>query len=357
MNINFQGPCCQTGYGIASKNILIALHKLNNYIGYFPIGQPQVETEEEGRIIGKLIDNQANFDYSAPSIRFWHQFNMAEHIGNGPKFGFPIFELDQFNKKELHNLNFLDEIIVTSQWAKDVIAADNIEKPIHIVPLGVNPAIFYPNGKHGLAPRGNRPYTFLNISKFEYRKGHLELAEIFNKAFTKDDDVQLLMMCHNPFLNEAEVNAFMVPYKNSPLGDKVLFLDPCPTHHHLAGLIRGVDCGVFPTKAEGWGMGCLEMMACGKPVIVTNYSALTEYCNDKNSFLINITEKEIANDGKWFTSGIGSWAKFDEPQIEQTIEYMRVAYKNRIMDNPEGVETAKQFTWENSAKQLLSNIG
>ena len=99
------------------------------------------------------------------------------------------------------------------------------------------------------------------------------------------------------------------------------------------------------------------MMSMNKPVIATNYSAHTEFCNDKNCMLINIDKLEPAFDGKWFNGDKGNWAKFEEKQIEQTINWMRYVYKNNIRDNKYGIETGKKFTWNNTVNQLISHIG
>jgi hypothetical protein len=40
--------------------------------------------------------------------------------------------------------------------------------------------------------------VFLNVGKWEYRKGHDVLLEAFNKAFEPTDNVRLVMNCHNP---------------------------------------------------------------------------------------------------------------------------------------------------------------
>ena len=92
-----------------------------------------------------------------------------------------------------------------------------------------------------------------------------------------------------------------------------------------------------------------------KPVIVTNYSAHTEYCTSKNSYLVDITELETAIDNKWF-DGTGNWAKIGQKEKDQIIEYMRYVFTNKINTNLDGLETAKLFTWENSAKQMLRCI-
>ena len=96
-------------------------------------------------------------------------------------------------------------------------------------------------------------------------------------------------------------------------------------------------------------------MALNKPIIATNYSAHTEYCNNKNSFLVNISETEPANDGKWF-HGQGNWAKLDDSTLEQSVEYMRTVYNNHIDSNPEGLITAKKYSWDQTAQIILNTL-
>ena len=86
-------------------------------------------------------------------------------------------------------------------------------------------------------------------------------------------------------------------------------------------------------------------------VITTNYSAHTEFCNNDNSFLINIEEKELAYDGKWF-NGQGEWAKLGGAQISKFIEGMRMCYENRP-SNIKGQQTGKRFSWENTVDKLI----
>jgi hypothetical protein len=101
-------------------------------------------------------------------------------------------------------------------------------------------------------------------------------------------------------------------------------------------------------------------MACGKHVIITNYSAHTEFCNTKNSYLIDIDELEPAYDGKWFNGKVGSWAKIGQDQIEQTINHMRTVHSlkqdGQLKVNEEGIKTSKEFTWENTAKEILAHV-
>ena len=92
----------------------------------------------------------------------------------------------------------------------------------------------------------------------------------------------------------------------------------------------------------------------GTPVITTDYSAHTEFCNNNNSYLVNIDSNEDAYDGKWFF-GQGEWANLGNSQIDQCIEHMRDVYKNKPY-NKEGEKTGKRFNWKSSAEKLVKNI-
>ena len=59
------------------------------------------------------------------------------------------------------------------------------------------------------------------------------------------------------------------------------------TQHHVAALLADCDCGVFPSRAEGWNLGLLECMSVGLNVIATNYSAHTEFVEPANCRLVH----------------------------------------------------------------------
>ena len=65
--------------------------------------------------------------------------------------------------------------------------------------------------------------VFFNCGKWEVRKGHDVLVEAFNLAFSELDNVELWMMCENPFFDEKEQSDWIGLYKNSKLGKKLDF--------------------------------------------------------------------------------------------------------------------------------------
>lgn len=353
--INLLTPINQLGYGITGLNITKSLSAITD-VALWCIGQPQVTSEEDANIIRSCIARGQFVDFDAPCIKIWHQNDMTQFVGKGKRIGFPIFELDKFNKLEQHHLNSLDEIFVCSSWAKKIVMDQtNIsEDNIKVIPLGVDTSIFTPS-----ETTDTEITRFYNCGKWEIRKGHDVLVEIFNKAFEPNDDVQLVLMCDNPFYTENETKEWIKLYKESKMGNKISIIPRQPTQKDVYNIMQQCHCGIFPSRAEGWNLELLEMMACGKNVITTNYSAHTEFCTKDNSYLAPISETEIAYDGKWF-HGQGNWAKIDSNCIDYMVESARTIHKlhqsRSLAINTNGIETAKNFTWTNSARKITNAI-
>lgn len=361
--ISIYGGINLLSYGIVTTNLVNALCNLNKQIQLYPINPHNVECESKYQEnIKKSLDNAKFFTGDCPCIKIWHQWDYSIFPNNNLRCGFPIFELSKLTQLEVWNLNSLDKVFVTSKWAKDVCIKSGVITEINIVPLGIDSEVFFSKNR----VKKNKT-VYINIGKFEKRKGHAILAECFNKAFQEKDNVELWMMTNNCFLDEKSTKEWESLYKNSKLSSKIKFLPRQQTQNQVKYLIDNADFIISPSFAEGWNLPVLEAMACGTVPITTNYSAMTEYCSNKNSFLIEPTELEFAEDGCWFKNGNsinnGEWLKWTKSQEDQFIEHLRASHKINMEQSSflkelqqECLQTAKQFTWKNSAQIILNHL-
>lgn len=355
-NINLYAPICNTGYGLTGYNLLLALDKLIN-LTYFNIGEIDNMPDSKTILKNWIVSNpekQNSFSNNSSTVKVWHQHELFQRVGAGSFFGFPIFELDTFTTLELSSMKSCDSLIVCSEWAKNIIKSHPSLSDLstNVVPLGIDPSIFKPS-------KDSRDKTvFFNCGKWELRKGHDVVLECFERAFSNNDNVELWMMCHNPF-PFAKGDEWEQKYRSSTLADKIKIIPRQPNQQSVYNILRQIDCGVFPARAEGWNLELLEAMACGKNVIATDYSGHTEFCNNSNSHLIEIDNLELANDGVWF-KGQGNWASIQEKQKDKIVEYLKDIHDKKqcgkLKTNEAGIETGKIFTWENSAKKLLNIV-
>lgn len=352
--LNMMAPIGFTGYGITSYNIYKSLKRLGLDICLFPIGNPSIDDENEKTGLLEDIGKQLHFSNDSFCFKIWHQYDLATRIGSSKFFALTFFEVDRLKPQEIVMINNLDGIFVASEWAKNILLANNITTNIFVSPLGIDPAVFNVSVQETVK-RDDNKYIFLNIGKWEIRKGHDVLVEAFNDAFSEEDNVELWMLNYNPFLNQQQNSTWVNLYKNSKLGQKIKIVPRVQSHKDLAKLICLADCGVFPARAEGWNNEVPEFYALNKPVILTNYSAHTQYATNQNSYLIDIDSLTEAVDDKFF-DGYGKWANFGENQHNQLVEHMRYVYTNNIKSNPGGLETASKLTWDHTAKIIHSNI-
>lgn len=355
-------PISELGYGQVGKHYAKQLYKIDQNTPLWIIGKAEVTDKEDVPIIQRLVNNTTNFNHFNPCVRIYHQFSLAERIGKGEFYGFPIFELDRFSKSEINHLSSCDHLIVCSKWAKQIIENNISSFPthnIHIVHLGYDPEIFGIR-KHIMSPNRSGNYRFFNCGKWETRKGHDILCKAFNAAFEPKDKVELWMMPTNPFLSDNQVDPWISEYKKCKLWSKIKILPRVLTQRDVADIMHKTDCGVFPSRGEGWNLEALEMLACGKELIITDYSAHQEFCTLGNAHLIPITETEpaIGREGierSWF-HGQGEWAKLGQEQFDCLVEHLRYCYANRPIYNAteENLNKLKRFMWETVTKDLVN---
>lgn len=365
-----QCPINSLGYGVAGYNIAKQLSlKLGSYsdfendpvvewLSVVPIGQPERELYQElveydwRNIKSDEVWNHATED---TNVKIWHQNGLHEMVGKEKRIGFPIFELNQFTREEVLSMKTCDDIFVCSKWAKDVIK-DKLnfrDDKVRVVPLGVDRNIFNENNNTSRSST-----IFFNCGKWEKRKGHDIIRECFERAFSPQDNVELWMMCENPFLGD-DNNKWINHYMNSGLSNKIKIIPRQKYQRDVYNIMRQIDIGVFPVRAEGWNLELIELLSCGKHVITTDYSGHTEFTDRNNSHIVEIDKLEVAQDGVWF-HGQGEWAELGERQKDQIISHMRKLHKQKqdseLDINLAGIETAIKFSWENTAREILDGI-
>lgn len=352
--LNLNCPINQTSYGYVGSYLMRGLSLLGVDVRHIPIGPTTPDETLFEEILPTL--RRWDYDYNAPCVRIWHQHDLGPFYGNGVRIGFPIFELEKFSQIEKHSLANPDHLFVCSEWAKKVIV-NNFHyrsNSTHVIPLGYDPDIFTPSHM----PSGTT--IFGNFGKFEKRKGHDVLWKIFNMAFEKRDDVALVMMPHNFFLDEDEHAVWVSKYKDSKLGNKVFFVNRVKHHKDVYSVMKNIHCGIFPSRAEGWNLEALELLACGKHLIITDCTAHAEFCNEDNSMLVKMSEeREPAADNKFF-NGEFEWRTIGKDQIDQMVHYMRDVHNRQqggsLSSNTVGVESVKKFEWNNISQIFIDTI-
>lgn len=113
--------------------------------------------------------------------------------------------------------------------------------------------------------------------------------------------------------------------------DRVVCTGAVPTRD-LRLLYSNTDLFVFPSRYEGFGLPVLEAMACGAAVVTSNTTALPEVAGDAAILVDPQDPKEL---------GEAMVRVVEDASLKATLKVR-------------GIERARQFTWENAARQTLA---
>jgi glycosyltransferase involved in cell wall biosynthesis len=239
-----------------------------------------------------------------------------------------------------------ERVIVPCEWLVEVFRENGVLKrvPIDVVPGGVDPEEFpvldFPVPDH-------RPYTFLSFGDRGSRKGSDLAWQAFYRAFGDCPDVRLVVKTLAGGLPEL-TTARIKDDAGNIVGDPRISLWR-ETSDSLADVFSLVDCFVYPTRGEGWGLPPREAACMGLPVICTRYGG-TAVGIDEWAVPINTLRPVHSR-----LRGGGQWA---EPDVEEVAHLMRWCYEHRDEAKQKGLQAARWLranqTWAQSAQALIA---
>ena len=119
-------------------------------------------------------------------------------------------------------------------------------------------------------------------------------------------------------------------------GLPVVFFDTHQPGAEVNSLFASADCYTSLHRSEGLGLGMVQAMYLGKPVIATGYSGNLEYMDAENSLLVNYEMTELDVDSGPYERGT-RWAA---PDVTHAATLMRWVYEHRAESQALGARAA-----------------
>lgn len=250
-----------------------------------------------------------------------------------------------------------------TRWIAQQATASGVDPHrIRVVPHGVDPLVFRPDGVRYELPSA-RGFVFLFVGGISFRKGTDTLLAAYRKAFSSPDDVVLVLKDNSRdlFYRDDTIRVALANLKADPDAPEVVHIDGFLPEEDLAALYRACDVAVFPYRAEGFCLPILECMACGTPAIVPRFGACLDFCNDETSYFVEARRIHVPVHRRLtvamgFTDEVNE-VDFCEVPVDALADRMRrvrdEAESARIPRSVAGVRMAHDgFTWQHSVERV-----
>jgi glycosyltransferase involved in cell wall biosynthesis len=209
----------------------------------------------------------------------------AESFGDRYNIAYWAWELPRCPAEWMSSIELVDEIWAPSQFIHEAFSTATTKPVIHM-PLCVNPTLkrCWTKRDFGLNEHAFAfVFTFDSFSYIE-RKNPLAIIAAFRRAFRRGNEpVQLVLKT----MNADQVSLAWQQLALASAGDdRIALINQTFERDKALGLIQACDCFVSLHRSEGFGRGPSEAMAFGRPVIATNWSGNTDFCNAQTACLV-----------------------------------------------------------------------
>jgi glycosyltransferase involved in cell wall biosynthesis len=221
---------------------------------------------------------------------------------------YTMFESTEIPMEWLDWQDLFDAYIVPSEWNKQVFIDAGIKQPIFVIPLGVR-AESWPLLKRNYNGTFNIIWQGTSIKD---RKGSDTVQRVFEKMKLPDCTLTLKL---NPYYFKHKTE-FDIPLK---MDGSIRSIGMRYSQTQMLELLQKMHLSVYPSTGEGFGLIPVEHMATGLPVILSNNTAMSQFCD--RSFNLPVQCTEVCS-----RYVIGEGYQPDEDEIEFYIQW---AYDNR----------------------------
>jgi GT2 family glycosyltransferase len=344
-----------TGYGTTCRHLLLALDAAGVRVAYrYAYGpgtpHPIPEPVESGHYLLNVIRGR-RLDRRAPQV-VYAQGDVFARVAGHPRIGYTMLEVDGVPAEWVRQANEMDEVWVPSSFNRDTFVRSGVTRPVHVVPLGIDPDYLHPGIR---AERLQGYFVFLTLFEWSRRKAPELLLRAFNAEFKSSERVVLL--CKANYGRQLDIARELDELRLDPRGGRIVFLDNAVLPHYQLGVLyRSADCFVLASRGEGWAVPVLEAMACGVPSIVTNWGAQRDFVNDQTAFLLKVAGLVPADPDFPYYRGF-NWA---EPDVEHLRELLRYAASHPDEVREKGRRAAEEahahWTWTHSVARIRQRL-
>ena len=204
----------------------------------------------------------------------------------------------------------------------------NVRKILYPLRIEATPELSLPAARRRFQiPQGD----FVVFYNFSYksgidRKNPEGAIRAFAGAFRGKSDARMVLKTVASKEYPDRVRHLRNLVKSLGVEERVMFFDDYLTQRDVLNLTNACDVYLSLHRAEGFGLGIAEAMSLGKPVVVTDYSSTTEFCNTGNSIPVGYRIVRMQNTDNNLYNAAENWA---EPNVDEAADALVDLYGDR----------------------------
>jgi glycosyltransferase involved in cell wall biosynthesis len=248
-----------------------------------------------------------------------------------------------------------DEVWTPTEYCRAMFLEAGIApERVAVVPNGIDPEKFSPERAVEPYPLAtNKSFTFLFIGGMLPRKGVDVLLAAYGKAFTRDDDVALVLKLFGArtFYQPGDDAGMLRAFAEDARAPEFVLIEDELRDEDVVRLYRTCDALAFPYRGEGFGLPMLEALACGLPVIATAGGAADAFLDDEVAYRVPARRVPLTGTlrGEQL-AGEGWWLEPDAGALAETMRHVAANRDEARAKARRGAERARRdWTWERAA--------
>lgn len=262
----------------------------------------------------------------------------------------------------------MDEIWVPSTFARDSFRNSGVSVPVHVIPHGINPRIFFPfaSGEHFIL---NSRFIFLSMGSFYLFKGFDVLLSAYMSEFSPDEGTLLLLRTSLPAHTDrapgfiTAVVEEIASRGGITMPPPVMIWEEPLATGQIAELINMADAYISPSRGEGFGLSILEAMACQKPIVSTAFGGVMDFLTAHNSYLLDYELTQVEKTPNPFRFPVraphqGNWAEPDAGSLRHALRHVFTGGRDVLEKAARGRrDVLASWTRRHAALKILGRLG
>lgn len=368
-----------SGYGTHARQIFRYLKSkdIDLSVELLPWGITSwhINPASENGLIGEIMSRSGTLNGKPDVIislqlpNEWRRVEDCVNVGMSA-----IVESDRCNQKWIEACNFMDRVIVPSEFAKNVLSSSgSLTGDVRVVSESFPDEIITCVDKLDLSEVQTKT-NFLLVGQLTGHKPDIDRKNIFYtikwfcEEFKNNKDVGLIIKSNigtNCSIHRAQLENIFKTLLSEVRGDtfpQVYLINGEMTTNEIISMYRSnkVNALLSLTRGEGFGLPLLEAAACDLPVICTNWSGHLDFMRlgkftSLEYDLIPVSEQKV--DNEIFVSG----AKWAHPREKDVKKKMR-----KFVDSQEvpkqwalnlGKKIREKYSFESISKLYDNELG